>query len=335
MAPATQQEYGIHALSVTLKNIPYSVYYEDQKSVTRILPGEFRQVVDLLGLDSGEFRPCTSTRGATARRYRSAQTWRGLINVYFDGYTSTNRDTVCVEIKGAAFEDVQLDWSEDDIRSICKAIAARYDYSPTEFHTYVDDRICTLDFGFLIRLTTDHAYRGHCKSEIHNGRAAGDARSIAFGARPRRISIYESGRHRYSGDSAELRGQDDEFLDYVRVEAQLSDKVAGEALSRFMAGENPGSIALSYVSDAVQFLVPGSDTNKARWKVQAWWSQFTQTAGEIPPRAKRKPATLEGSFDYIVRKVNALCVQHTDAAVLPYLRQLLEEVETRATLDTF
>lgn len=321
--PTQYQEYGLHCLNFSLLKMPYSTYMQEGKPLlTSDVPPIKKAVSSLFGLSfSEDFQPINNSKTAS-RKYRSCSSYRGLINVYYDGF-GNNADSVHVEIKGSAFDSTELNWTESDITRIV-------DYALTEqcniceVHIYVDDKPCLLNFGKLLELVINHAVSSHCRAVVFNGKSKGDARSFAYGSRPKRYSFYESGRHRYVGDSAEYKGISEDFLDYVRVEAQLSGRYAHEALARFRMGEGLGSIALSYIGDAVEFKTPGTDSNPHRWKILPAWGAFTAGSGTIPPKPKRKPPELAGKLNYLQRKIDEISLQFGVAPIEAFLKSQLE-----------
>lgn len=320
------QEFGIHALHFTVKRMPFMELSEDRQTDRKAINSTLQ---DLFRLGLKDFRPAASSTGAEKRKYRTCYTHRGLINLYFDGY-GHNGDCLSVEIKGSAFESTELNWTEEDISRMARFILSRPDTTPNEMHIYVDDKICHLTFDNLLKLTVDHAIRSHARATIHNGANKGDARSIAFGSRPKRLSIYESGRHRYVGDNATVKGKSEEFLDYVRVEAQLSGVHAKAALERFAAGESWASIVLAYASDTVTFLVSGLDSNRARWKTDPAWSKFTEESGNIPMRPKQSAPTPEGKLSYLKRKITEVAISVGDTAMYDFLLGQLQLFQAAA-----
>lgn len=336
---AAQQEYGIHCLNFTIKRIPYQSYtepgmaYDSGKSVVKTdIDAVSKVISEALNLDFKDFVPVKHSK-VNARLYRTCRSFEGLINVYLDGYRY-NADTIHIECKGSAFESSELGWDDADIRRIADYIHDN-DCNLTELHAFVDDKPCILNFDRLLGAVTSYEVRSHCRSVIHNGKAKGDARTIVFGSRPKRYSIYESGRHRYTGESADLRGVDEEFLDYLRVEAQLSSGHAKAALERYRNGENLGSIALAYVADAVTFLTPGKDSNRARWRTLPVWESFTTGAGDIPARHKQAPPTIEGKWSYIARKLTEFTALVGETITIQKLQDKVRELQPMAAIEDF
>lgn len=73
-------------------------------------------------------------------------------------------------------------------------------------------------------------------------------------------------------DKAAERGYD-HSLHWIRVELQLRQDRAHEALKRLFQRESVGRVAAGILRNYLSFRVPSGDTNKSRWPLAAYWDQ--------------------------------------------------------------
>jgi hypothetical protein len=330
----TQQEYGIHALNFTIHEVKSDTYYLDNEYTEFTNDKDLEQIVSyLFNLKLSDFIK-SDQRKANKRFYAEVLTYKGLINLYHSG-RGYNKNTVHIEMKGSAFESTELNITDDDIQRIVASIANPEHPCPwskatvKEVHIFIDDKLQILNFSQLLQLAITHSVRTQCSLIAFPGAKDTDARSFAYGNRPKRYSIYESGRHRYGKESAEYKGVDAEFLDYVRIELQLSGEHAAAALARFATGESLPSIHGAYFADAVTFLSPSGQKNKARWPTLPAWSQFVAAAGDAPYKPPRKPPTMEGHTAQLAHYIKKLSEQYGPQFVANQLRHHLVELEKK------
>ncbi|NVN90441.1 MAG: replication initiation factor domain-containing protein [Desulfuromonadales bacterium] len=294
-----QQEFGIHALNFTIHDVKSDIYYLNNEYTEYTNDKDMEHIVSyLFKLQLSDFTK-SDKKKADKRFYSEVLTHKGLINLYHTG-KGYNKDTVHIEMKGSAFDSAELNITDDDINRIVSCIVKPeipWPYGKanvTDIHIYVDDKQQLLNFDQLQKLAVEHSVRTQCSLVAFPGAKDTDARSLVFGARPKRYSIYESGRHRYRKEDSANKGIDSDFLDYIRVELQLSGEHAAAALGRYAAGESLTSIHGAYFSDAITFLLPSCQKNKARWKTLPAWAQFLSAAGDAPYKPPRKPPTEGG-----------------------------------------
>lgn len=319
---AISQQYNFHCLTFTAHYEPELFSFIDN---TRHIKLDVLQKLtkELFNIEFDCFVELKSS-GAAVRMYRHACTYRNLINVYFDGCTANNCYTVHVEIKGSAFDDPELNWQNKETRRIVNSVL-RHGYTVKEAHLYVDDMRQLLDFDYLWQATAiDRTYRSKMRPALFAGQSDTSPRAFAFGSRPRRISIYEKGRQRYKGEQARCTGAEEEFLDYTRVEIQLSGQQAKDALERYRSHEAVGSIALSYVEDSLNYVVPGLDSNRSRWGVLPAWAAFVSDSTKMPQTRKKTPPTAAGQLAYVEHKISQIAASHGYDAVLTFLEQQTE-----------
>lgn len=329
-----KQECGIHALSFTVHCVPSSVYHNGDEYIEYTHDRELEPIVSyLFNLSLSEFTK-SDRKKARKRFYSEVLTYNGLINLYHSGF-GYNKGTVHIEMKGSAFESAALSLTESDIRRITNSVAAPEPECPfkmaiaTELHIYVDDRMKLLNFDELQQLMVDHSVRTKCRPTMFPGKAAGDARSFAFGARPQRFSFYESGKHRYGKETAERKGIDSEPLNYIRVEMQLSGEAAGAALARYAAGESLPSIHAAWLAKSITFCSPSAQRNRARWQTLPAWEKFLEAAGDSPIRPPRKPPTVDGQVSAIKTHVRKLEEIYGAEFTVGQLRIMVAELEER------
>jgi len=330
-----QQEFGIHAMNFTIHGVESATYYQDKEYIEFTSEKDIEAIISyLFNLNLSDFT-ISDQRKANKRFYGEVLTYKGLINLYHSG-RGYNKETVHVEMKGSAFESAELNLTDIDIRRVINSIANPECPCPwskatiKELHIYVDDKQLLLNFDQLQQLAITHSVKTHCRPVLFPGKSDTDARSFAYGSRPKRYTLYESGRHRYGKEAAEFKGIDTEFLDYIRVELQLSGEYAAEALARYVAGESLPSIHGSYYSDAVVFLSPSRQKNKARHNPLPAWSQFLAEAGEAPLKPPRKPPTVEGHLAQLTQHIKRLESLYGPKFIADHLRHHVEELEMKS-----
>jgi len=186
-----------------------------------------------------------------------------------------NRNTICLDLAGEGCEQIGtalgFQTVEDWQRFLSKLSRAGAKFTRVDWA--FDDRTGALDLNIM----RDAVTMRHCRTRFHSGSQKNyvDPRSgrdcgeeLTFGSRKSSVyvRIYDKAKERYRRQSSVAPDH------WVRVEVESRDAMAEELTHAFI---RHGSRAISLdLLARIKFIDPTSDSNKKRWPVSAWWTEF-------------------------------------------------------------
>lgn len=90
---------------------------------------------------------------------------------------------------------------------------------------------------------------------------------------------------------------------WVRCEMQMRDSHACEVGRLLAHGDRVGDFAASILSNYISFRRSNSDSNKTRWPLSSWWSEFLSCLDKLSISIPKQKKTLEEKAKWFVRQV--------------------------------
>ncbi|MND45556.1 Replication initiation factor [compost metagenome] len=139
------------------------------------------------------------------------------------------------------------------------------------------------------------AKNGTCRSKFRKGRreesfslgdGSSDGDTIYFGrsSSDLQVRIYEKNYER-KNEGFDLH---DNLTAWNRVELQLRDQRALDAVELILKGNESGNIIFGLLSNYINFCDPNGDSNKSRWPISQFWLDFLNDAEKLK-LAKKAP----------------------------------------------
>lgn len=122
---------------------------------------------------------------------------------------------------------------------------------------------------------------------------AQDGKTIYFGS-PKsniKVRIY---------DKAAQKGVDGVW---IRTELECRDNRANVLAHHLMGSKELGAIAAGVLKNYVAFVEPSGDSNKSRWSVTPWWSNFLGEIERIKLSGQKVERTIEQVKDWVKKQV--------------------------------
>lgn len=276
-------ESGLRALvdwvGITLKNVQ-SVH----------------DVCDLLGIDFSQFREAPKGGMGYLKSLRF-----GGISIFYDG-----KDDMGIHIEmtgqGCRHFEKYSRYSWVDFFAIILNLdikVSRLDLAIDDFHGYftlaqVRDRIRRK----LVRSRFRDAVEIR-KTRLGTGEIRGE--TIYFGSAKSMIQI------RMYNKFLEREEQgfkvNDAVKHWVRTEIQMRDERAKLAVLLMVSQiSDTGKLAAGILKNYLNFLIPGKDKNKNRWKVCKWWEEFLGDVAKLRLTVLAPDMTIERSYQWAYRQ---------------------------------
>lgn len=240
---------------------------------------------------------------------------------YFDGisihYNSTNRD-LWVEMSGAGCRTFETYSKFDfyDIFDIIKSDLKRFHI--TRLDIALDDRSELLTLETIERETSLKNYRSRFRDIRLEKSFTSNAFTFYYGSMSSDIMfrIY---------NKAVERNREDEGS-WVRFEIQMRNERALSFIQQ-LTTTNIGEIFFGVINHYISYLKPSSDSNKARWALADWWSDFLQYSNitMITPCEK----------EYNFLNLQNYVINQSGGAVQTYIKlcgedQLIDDLKNRS-----
>lgn len=256
-----------------------------------------QEIIQILGMELTDFTPCDSGQYGYKEQVRC-----GHIAIYFNGRENMG---VHLEMTGQGCREYEtmsiFSWS----RLFC--LFMNYDVNITRLDLAVDDFEGYFTLKQLKRKIRQGAVRSLFrsameirKSSLDTGESKGD--TIYFGSEKSRvrIRIYD----KYLEMISKGRQLEEELTFWNRTELQFRDERAN-AVAYLIAidKDSLGEIITGILKRYINFCVKSKDTNKARWKVCKFWTDFL---GDVEPLKLTEIApdrTVEDTKDWIQKQV--------------------------------
>jgi hypothetical protein len=192
-----------------------------------------------------------------------------------------------------------------DVWNMVRALVTRYNFKATRFDPCIDDYAKRISYSDLDEAAKKGNYTGFRKPPIvhhsydKNGQIV--AWTFTFGSRlcDRLVRIYDK--------ATESDGE----IDSVRIEAELHDKVAQQAVAQWVEIDpdefeemSPLYLA-NVVVGSIKFIQRTADKNVSRMSTLEWWQNILEEVGEgIRHTVKAVKTTLEEKKEWVTRQVS-------------------------------
>lgn len=166
----------------------------------------------------------------------------------------------------------------------------------------IDDFEKTLDLGVI----KEHLENGWVSSRWRVFRPDGD-KIIGCGGLELQTTIYIGSRKsdsftRVYDKAVELRskGFQPEYDEWVRFELESKRDRANEIVNRLLSCHPPTAFIRDYVNGLIEFKEPScDDSNKWRWAVAEWWSEFLGTIDKVRLCLPKPERTIERTKQWL------------------------------------
>lgn len=252
------------------------------------------EVIELAGLGNLNFSE--TDRGRYG--YDSGYTVDGLINVFYSAKRSDMG--VHVEMTGQGvrkYETImQVDkvtWKQvfEHLRSF--ATFSRIDLALDEYEGLVG-------FADIIKKIEQGEHVGRCRSfKVISGRDSygqHTGTTIYMGSNKSDIMlrVYEKNFER------QQKGYEVETPIWNRWELVLKHEKANDFVTRYLEdGYSFGGLFKGILTDLIRFVEPGEDTNKSRWQICTWWSDFLEKTAPIQLKGKEYQPSLAKTLNWV------------------------------------
>jgi DNA relaxase NicK len=192
-----------------------------------------------------------------------------------------------------------------DVWNMVRALVVRYNFKATRFDACIDDYAKRISYSDLDEAAKKGNYTGFRNKPIvhHSYDKIGQtvAWTFTFGSRlcDRLVRIYDK--------ATESDGE----IDSVRIEAELHDKIAQQAVAQWVAidPENFEEMSALYLANVVvgsiKFIERTADKNVSRMPTLSWWQDILNEVGEgIRHTVKAVKTTLEEKKEWVTRQVS-------------------------------
>ncbi len=102
-------------------------------------------------------------------------------------------------------------------------------------------------------------------------------------------------------------------------------KVKANMVGKSLINNNLGQVALSLIDKKIRFLEPTADTNKYRWPVSSWWTEFLGSGKKIPVKMESREENLDKSIKWLFKQVSQVLADVVDKKGSGILNELLKE----------
>jgi phage replication initiation protein len=253
-------------------------------------------VADILGIPSDMFRECE--KGGFS--YRS-QVRFGHIAIYYNGREDMG---IHVEMSGQGCREFEtfssINWST------LFALLLNFDVKISRLDIAIDDFRGYFKIDTLKRKIRDGAVRSKFRSAteirkscLKDGTSLGD--TLYFGSPQSMVQIrfYD----KYLEQEAKNKKVNDDVEVWNRVEVQLrDDRAYATALILAYEERSVGSCVTGLLSNYINFCVKSKDTNKGRWKICKFWTDFLGDAEKLQLSQLAPDRSIERSKDWIERQ---------------------------------
>lgn len=267
-------------LAVTLKNID-----------------SVEKIYDLLGLEHSHFRECEKGGKGYLKSTRF-----GNIAIYYEGRSDMG---IHIEMSGQGcrlFEKYScFDWTSlFGVLLLLDINVTRLDLAVDDFEGYFKiSQIKTKIKDLCVRSRFKSAIEIN-KTNLKDGASRGE--TVYFGSPTSQIQIrfYDKLLERIEAGKEMQDGCD--F--WQRTELQLRDDRAYMALCLIVSdGEDLGKLIAGILKNYINFLIKGTDKNKARWKVCKWWERFLGDVEKIQLTQIAPDMSIERSYQWLDKQV--------------------------------
>ena len=192
-----------------------------------------------------------------------------------------------------------------DVWNMVRTLVTRYNFKATRFDPCIDDYAKRISYSDLDEAAKKSNYTGFRKPPVvhhsydKNGQIV--AWTFTFGSRlcDRLVRIYDK--------ATESDGE----IDSVRIEAELHDKVAQQAVAQWVAIDpdefeemSPLYLA-NVVVGSIKFVHRTADKNVSRMSTLEWWQNILDEVGEgIRHTVKAVKTTFEEKKEWVTRQVS-------------------------------
>ena len=252
------------------------------------------EVIEKLGLGSLDF--LETDRGRYG--YDLGYTVDGLINVFYSAKRSDMG--VHVEMTGQGvrkYETVMqaegVTWAQVFEHLSSFATFSRIDLALDEYEGLVG-------FNDIIEKIERGEHVGRCRSfKVISGRDSyghHTGTTIYMGSNKSDIMlrVYEKNFER------QQKGYEVETDIWNRWELVLKHEKANDFVTRYLEnGDSFGRLFKGILTDLIRFVEPGEDTNKSRWQICTWWSDFLEKTAPIQLKGKEYQPSLAKTLNWV------------------------------------
>lgn len=252
------------------------------------------EVIEKLGLGSLDF--LETDRGRYG--YDLGYTVDGLINVFYSAKRSDMG--VHVEMTGQGvrkYETVMkaegVTWAQVFEHLSSFATFSRIDLALDEYEGLVG-------FNDIIEKIERGEHVGRCRSfKVISGRDSyghHTGTTIYMGSNKSDIMlrVYEKNFER------QQKGYEVETPIWNRWELVLKHEKANDFVTRYLEdGYSFGGLFKGILTDLIRFVEPGEDTNKSRWQICTWWSDFLEKTAPIQLKGKEYQPSLAKTLNWV------------------------------------
>jgi phage replication initiation protein len=256
----------------------------------------YTDVIDILGIDQSHFRE--QQKGGYS--YKKSVRF-GHIAIYFDGRDDMG---IHVEMSGQGCREFErfssVNWS------VFFALLLNFDVKISRLDIAVDDfkgyfKISTLKRNIKAGQTRSKFRTATQieKTSLTDGTSKGD--TIYFGSPQSMLQV------RFYDKLLEQQAKNKEVFEDVevwnRIEVQLRDDRAFAAAMVLAYEERTvGSAVKGILANHINFCVKSNDTNKSRWKVCKYWTDFLEGTEKLSLSQVAPDKSIEKSKDWIERQ---------------------------------
>lgn len=252
------------------------------------------EVIEKVGLGSLDFSE--TDRGRYG--YDLGYTVDGLINVFYSAKRSDMG--VHVEMTGQGvrkYERVMqaegVTWAQVFEHLSSFATFSRIDLALDEYEGLVG-------FNDIIEKIERGEHVGRCRSfKVISGRDSygqHTGTTIYMGSNKSDIMlrVYEKNFER------QQKGYEVETDIWNRWELVLKHEKANDFVTRYLEnGDSFGRLFKGILTDLIRFVEPGEDTNKSRWQICTWWSDFLEKTAPIQLKGKEYQPSLAKTLNWV------------------------------------
>lgn len=283
---------------------------------------DYTEIIELLGLEKEQFREVESGKYGYKLHARL-----GHIAIYYDGGDGMG---VFLDISGQGCREYEsfglYSWSE--LFVVMHSLKVKF----TRLDIAIDDFNDMLSIPTLKRKVREGAVRSRFKSAVEirksklsDGSSSGE--TLYFGSPSSRIQVrfYD----KYLEQTSKNRKVDSDLLSWNRVELQLRKEHANAVATVIANHERSiGKCVLGILNNYVTFCVKSSkDTNKARWAVAKFWTDFLDGVDKLPLTQVAPDLSIERSQEWIRRQATAtLAMLYTayDGDMMSFMNYLID-----------
>ncbi|MGC5328967.1 replication initiation factor domain-containing protein, partial [Brevibacillus sp. SYSU BS000544] len=296
-----------------------------------------RELIEMMGLNYDDFRPLEYG----FRKWRKGLRL-GSIQVYYD---CSNEPSARVILSGQACREFEMLSSVGWIELFRRVLTTNFSFSRLD--------LAIDDFGHIDKRHRDRGLKpyfkvaklikliekGLCRSKFEKGREQGtldlnsgdyEGQTVNFGSGKSRIQIRIYEKHWERKNKGYELEEDVEV--WNRVEVQMRKERAEEACMLIASGKMcVGEITAGVIKNYLNFCDRGEDSNKSRWKVSKFWSDFLGDVEPLRLSAVAPDRTLSRTQQWAWKQVepSLALLWHGNEGRLDWLIEMLENGSDR------